>query len=350
MAEVKIAEFLLDDIVNVLTESVNKGSANLIDVIAPGAIAMLTIYVLLWGAGIASGRINEPFSDGAYRILRICAIVIFGLTAGSYQEDIAAFFMKVPMEIATLVVDRGADLSGSTPGIAKVIDASLQRGFDIGADVWDYGASKFGLFHFSYIVYFVLAILIFIAVAVIVGIATALVFLTFVALAILLAVGPLFILLATFQATYRFFDAWLGQAINFSVLFILVATTVTITFDLFEAYMQGLPRGNAGDALINMVKVLGVSCAIIAALLQTRSIASALAGGAAMTTQNVFSRMMAAPGQVASPLKAGGSMMWSGAKTLGRGAYALAGGGSGSSSGGAVNRVRATAPRVGADK
>lgn len=349
MADIKIAEFLLSDIVNVLTESVNKGSSNISEIIAPGAVAMLTIYVLLWGAGIASGRISEPFSDGAYRILRICAIVIFGLTVGTYQEDIADFFLKVPMEVATLVVDRGADLSGDTPGIAKIIDACLQRGFDIGSDVWDYGTKKFGLFHFSYIVYFLLAILIFIAVAVVVGIATGLVFTAYVALAILLAVGPLFILLAIFQTTYRFFDAWLGQAINFSILFILVATSVTICFDLFEAYMRELPNGSPTDALLNMVKIVGATIGIIAALLQTRSIASAIAGGASMSSQNVFSKMMAAPGQAGGALKAMGSAARTGAGALGKGAKAV---GSVASRGvGAVaNRARATAFRGDAGK
>lgn len=349
MADIKIAEFILGDIVNVLTESVNKGSSNLIEVIAPGAIAMLTIYVLLWGAGIASGRINEPFSDGAYRILRICAIVIFGLTAGTYQEDIANFFLKVPMQIATLVVDNGADLSGDTPGIAKVIDASLQRGFDIGSEVWNYGTKKFGLFHFSYIVYFFLAILIFLAVAVIVGIATALVFIAYVALAILLAVGPLFILLAIFQTTYRFFDAWLGQAVNFSILFILIATTVTICFDLFEAYMRELPNGSPTDALLNMVKIVGATIAIVAALLQTRGIASAIAGGASMTTQNVFSRMLPVPGQIARAATSAGSVLKSGAGRAGSAAGALTSPAT-RGGGGPVNRARTTAFRGGAEK
>jgi type IV secretion system protein VirB6 len=351
MAEIKIAEFLLGDIVTTLTESVNKGSSNLIEIIAPGAIAMLTIYVLLWGAGIASGRINEPFSDGARRILRICAIVIFGLTAGTYQQDIADFFLNIPMEIASLVVDKGADLSGSTPGIAKVIDACLQRGFDIGSEVWDYGSKKFGLFHFSYIVYFFLAILIYIAVALIVGIATALVFIAYIALAILLAVGPIFILLAIFQATYRFFDAWLGQAVNFSVLFILVATAVTICFDLFEAYMRNLPNGDPKEALVNMVKIVGATIAIVAALLQTRGIASALAGGASMTTQNVASRMMAAPGQLARTARSalpGAGLMRSAGRAGSTAGTAAAGAARQSSA--VVNRARATAFRGDTDK
>jgi type IV secretion system protein VirB6 len=349
MAEIKIAEFILGDIVNTLTTSVNTGSSNLIGIIEPGATAMLIIYVLLWGAGIASGRINEPFSDGAYRILRICAIVIFGLTAATYQADIANFFLNVPMQIATMVVGGEADFSGDTPAIAKMIDSSLQRGFEIGSDVWEYGRKKFGLFHFSYIVYFFLAILIFIAVAVIVGIATALVFIAYVSLAILLAVGPLFILLAIFPATYRFFDAWLGQAVNFSILFILVATAVSICFKLFEAYMQGLVGGTASDALVSMVKVLGATIAMVAALLQTRGIASAIAGGASMTTQNVFSKMMMAATPHGRVAKMASAVLKAGAGSAGRAAGTTA---SGAARGGSavVNRARATAFRGSAGK
>jgi type IV secretion system protein VirB6 len=335
MADIEIAKFLIGDIAETIKTFANDGSQTMIDIIGPASISLLTIYVVLWGAGIASGRVNEPFSQGVYRIIRICVIVMFALTASNYAEYITDFFLGVPSEIAAKMAG-----ASDTSGIAGVIDACLQRGFDLGNKVWDYADSKFGLFHFGYIVYFFLAIVIYIAVCVIVAVATGMIFVAYVAMAILLAVGPMFILLAIFQQTQRFFELWLGQLVNFSVLFILVATTVTLCFSIFEKFVGDLPILNPGQAIIGMFKVVAGTIAIVSVLLQTRSIGSALGGGVALAAQNVASRAL---GSVRSTASTGRQMV--GLTSGGVGALATAGralaGGASRSASAAVSAPRA---------
>jgi type IV secretion system protein VirB6 len=338
MADIEIAKFLLGDIAETIKTFANDGAQTMIDIIGPAAVSLLTIYVVLWGAGIAAGRVNEPFAQGVYRIIRICVIVMFALTASNYSAYVTDFFLSAPSEIAAKMAG-----ASDTAGIASIIDACLQRGFDLGNKVWDYADSKFGLFHFGYIVYFFLAIVIYIAVCVIVAVATGMIFVAYVAMAILLAVGPMFILLAIFQQTQRFFELWLGQLVNFSILFILVATTVTLCFSIFEKFVGDLPILNPGQAIIGMFKVVAGTIAIVSVLLQTRSIGSALGGGVALAAQNVASRALGSVRNAAGTGRQMAGLAAGGVGALATAGRALAGGSSrsGSSAGSAISAPRA---------
>jgi type IV secretion system protein VirB6 len=336
---IEIAKLLIGNIAETIRTFADEHSSLMIDIIGPAAVSLLSIYVVLWGAGIASGRINEPFASGAYRIIRICVIIIFALTASSYKEYVSDFFLTAPSEIA-------AKMAGASDGqgLADVIDASLNRGIALGDKVWDYASAKFGLFHFGYIIYFFLAIVIYMAVCVIVAIATGMIFVAWIATAILIAVGPLFILLATFQTTQRFFEQWLGQLVNFAVLFILVATTVTLCFAIFEQFIDDIPKMNPGEAIVSMIKVVVATVAIVSVLLQTRSLASGLAGGISLAAQNLGSAAMgrmrtAVPGQKAAGSPAG---------QVALGVLSVAGGSSAGANGnGAIGapRARMTSPK-----
>ncbi|HEV7775637.1 MAG TPA: type IV secretion system protein [Luteibacter sp.] len=337
---IEIAKLLIGNIAETIRTFADDHSSLMIDIIGPAAVSLLSIYVVLWGAGIASGRINEPFASGAYRIIRICVIIIFALTASSYKEYVSDFFLTAPSEIA-------AKMAGAADGqsLADVIDACLNRGIGLGDKVWDYASAKFGLFHFGYIVYFFLAIVIYLAVCIIVAIATGMIFVAWVATAILVAVGPLFILLAIFQTTQRFFEQWLGQLVNFAVLFILVATTVTLCFDIFEKFISDLPSMGAGEAVISMIKVVVATFAIVSVLLQTKSISSGLAGGISLAAQNLGSaamgKMRSAAGAAAPVASAMSRAASGGAATLARAAKGA---------GGAANSIASPRARMSANK
>src|SRR3546814_5512588 len=56
-----------------------------------------------------------------------------------------------------------------------------------------------------------------------------------VALAIIIALGPIFIALALFEPTRRFFHGWLGQTINYIVLLAVIIAVTTLITDLGAA-------------------------------------------------------------------------------------------------------------------
>ena len=290
----RIAHFLLENIPETVTTYVNEKSAVMIGYIGPTAVILLTLFVLFWGVAMASGQISEPFTDGMNRIIRMCVIVGFALTVGIYQNYVADFFLRVPAEMASELTYEGSSGSGDPVSIATVLDASLQKGFTVGDKAWDKGdemAQKGIKAAIAGLGYYALAILVYLAAGAIVAIAAGILLVAFLATAVLLAIGPLFILFAIFPVTYRWFETWLGQVVNFAILYVMVAVTVGLVFSMFDQYLSMLPITTLSETVVNSLKLVGITIAIVAVLLQTRSLAAALGGGASLSAQNVAGRL-----------------------------------------------------------
>jgi type IV secretion system protein VirB6 len=349
--DTRVAHWLLDDLISTITTYANDSSATMVGIIGPVAASLLTIYVMLWGAGIASGQISEPFTDGAKRIIRMCAIIAFALTAGIYQGTVADFFLTAPTAIATEIAAPGSTSTADPASIADVLDESLGRGIEIGNKMWEKGDEGNTLLppSMSGIGFYLLAIITYIGVVVVVAIAAAIVFVAYVALALLLAVGPLFIMMAIFQQTQRYFEAWIGQVVNYAILFILVAVCVGLTFTMLESMLTLLVGVSWQESIISALKVLAAAIAIVTVLLQTRSIASGLGGGVALSAQNLAGKLAggtasfaraAMTGHSGRGVYAGASQQISGQRALGAAGRSAAGSSAGQAVKAGYGRVR----------
>lgn len=306
----RIAHFLLENVPETVTTYVNEKSALMIGYIGPTAVILLTLFVLFWGVAMASGQISEPFTDGMKRIIRMCIIVGFALTVGIYQDYVADFFLRVPSEMASELAYEGSSGGYEPVSIATVLDASLQQGFDVGDKAWDKGdeMAQTGIkAAIAGMGYYALAILVYLAAATLVAIAAGILLVAFLATALLLAIGPLFILFAIFPTTYRWFETWLGQLVNFAILYVMVAVTVGLVFGMFDQYLSMLPITTLSETVVNTLKLIGMTIAIAAVLLQTRSMAAALGGGAAMASQNLAGKLASAGGDFARAAITGSS-------------------------------------------
>jgi type IV secretion system protein VirB6 len=294
-----IARFLFDQVGAGVTTFANEGSASLIAFIGPLAVVLLTIYVLLWGVAMASGQISEPFTDGMKRIVRMCIIVGFALTAGIYQTTVVDLFNQAPAQMANAIT-QGTDFSrdyDNTNDLAEMLDNTLQSGFDIAGETWTKGEeanseSMIGLSGTG-LTYQFLAILLCLIAVLIVAVAAGIIFVAWLALAVLLAVGPLFIMMAVFPATQRWFEAWLGQTVNYALLFVLVALSCALIFQVLETYLQTLADYDAPmfELLMVCLRAVGLTIACIAVLMQMSSVAASLASGAAIQAANIAGKL-----------------------------------------------------------
>lgn len=235
--------------------------------------AMVTIYILLWGLAFWRGLINEPLSDGVARLFRVVLIGAIALSAGIYGARIATFLYNTPGQLASVVV--GGAVTPDT-----VMDASLSKGNDIALkfmdliSITDIGGSFAAVLS---------ALIVWLFTAVVILYGTALILLSKVILGIVIALGPLFIALLLFDSTKRFFEGWLGQALNYLFVYVLVATAVNIMFALWAPQLQyALDNSDGGfKVLLPMIIVGGASFVI---LMQVPALASGLAGGVQLGT------------------------------------------------------------------
>ncbi|WP_375611102.1 type IV secretion system protein, partial [Bartonella sp. AP18SXNS] len=113
----------------------------------------------------------------------------------------------------------------------------------------------------------------------VVAIGGGLVILTKVAIALLVGLGPFFIIALLWQPTHKFFEQWIAQILSYTFLFILLATVFKLMMNIFSNYLSNMQI----DAAQNIGYIFGgaliLSIISIMLLLKLSNIANSLAKG-----------------------------------------------------------------------
>ena len=243
--------------------------------IEPAAVTAGVIYVMLWGYLQLRGQIDEPIVTGVTRLVTLVVVFGIGLRLWLYHDLIVDTFFTAPAQLAAAVIGAQSPVT--------MIDSIWDRGGTVAGSLWDRGGMLSGDVGF----YFA-AVAVYVLVGLVCVYTMFLISLSRIALAILLALGPLFIVLTLFDSTRRFFDAWLQELANYALVTVLTVLVAALMLDLVESYAaQTAARGSAiltVDAL-NLVLVSGLVSLV---LRQVLPIAARLAGGSALSTFGAF--------------------------------------------------------------
>ncbi len=260
-------------------------SSQVIGWLTPVFTNLLIIYIAMLGYAHFQGTIEELLTDAFKRVVRIGVILTLALNVGTYNGMIVDFLYHGPDQIAGV-------MTGAAP-TATVLDNLLTQGMDIGDRAWAQGGILQGDFG-----QYLIAIAIYLVVALFVAYAAFLMFMSKVALALLLAVGPIFIVTALFPTTQRFFESWIGMTMNFALLLVFAVSSVQLIFNILGGGITAVQGSNVTEisSMITVVVLVFMSGLV---LRQVPSIAAALGGGIALVTQGVFSRGLRGTGQAA---------------------------------------------------
>jgi type IV secretion system protein VirB6 len=238
--------------------------------IEPAAVTVATLYVMVWGYLHLRGKIDEPVVTAAVRLLTIVVVFGVGLRLWLYHDLIVDTFFDAPAELATALI-------GATSPVT-MIDTIWDRGGTVAGVLWDKGSLLAGDAGF-----YVAGAAIYLLLGFVCVYAMFLMALSRIALAVLLALGPVFILLALFDSTRRFFEAWVHELANYALVSVLTVMVAALLLDLVQAYAdQTAARGSAlltVDAL-NLALAAGL---VVLILRQVLPIAARLAGGLALS-------------------------------------------------------------------
>lgn len=226
--------------------------------------AALVLYVVLYGFAILRGAISEPFIDFAVRSLKLAIIVMLATTAAYSTYVTTPLFHTLPDALTRAI--SGA----ATPDVGAAFDQFFARAAYLGEKIARTATPvDLGPLLMAGAVYIVGAL------AAALGFGVVLV--AKVALALLIALGPIFIACALFDASRRFFFGWLAQAVNYVVLFALIITIFQLILSLV------VDRWGTIDGQDPMAAgLLFMALCLLAAIffLQTPVIAAGIAGGA----------------------------------------------------------------------
>lgn len=245
--------------------------------LTPAIVTLGTVYVMLWGYLQLTGRIDEPFMTGVKRLVWLAVILGVTLHLWLYNTVIVDTFYDAPVQLATLLV--------GTPYPVPLLDGIWNAGGTIAGQLWSNGAVLGGDFGF-----YLAGAAVWLLVGLLCTYTMFLLALSRIALSVLIALGPLFIVAALFPATRRYFDAWLAQLANYALITILVALLAAMLLQLVQSYAtQTAARGSA-ITTVDMLNLALVTTVVFLFMRQVMPVAAALAGGVALTSMGAVSR------------------------------------------------------------
>lgn len=253
-----------------LENFVSTGTSNIASWVSGPLAAALTLYIVLYGYLVLRGSVQEPILEFAFRAIKLAIIVMLVRNASDYQTYVTnIFFETLPKEIAQALN------TGATPS-ASTFDSLLDKGQKCAYEIWSRASWPVDIVTGVGGMMVIGASFLVAAIGYIVSLYARL------ALAIILAIGPIFIALAMFQSTRRFTESWIGQLANFVILQVLVVaigslliTCIDTTFTAIEGY---------SDVLMRPIALCAICIAALYVFYQLPGIASALASGGASLT------------------------------------------------------------------
>lgn len=269
----------------------------------------LVLYVTLYGIAVIRGAIQEPVMDGVNRGIKLLFIYMVATTAAYGTYVTVPLFTTFPNFLAAAIS------GGSAQTIGQGFDEFMFRGIDLGNEAMK-GANP--VIDFAPYLYGLLVI----AMAVIVaGFGFAIMLVSLVTLAILVALGPIFIAFLVFEPTRRYFFSWLNQGVTSLATFTIIITV----FELIKSLVASQWDAISGAADPEIGCLLYCAYAVLGGLffLHVPTLAAGLAGGVGSAARDFVN----AGAQVASAVASRGAS-----------APALAaGGGRGAAAGGSIS-------------
>lgn len=256
-----------------LTTYIGDTTARLAAALGPTATALAIVYVMLWGLAHWRGLIQEPLAEGVRRLVTLGLVLGCALQLWAYQAVLVSLFFNGPGEFAAAVLGAPTAvtaidqiwLDGNQVAEALLAQATFTSG-------WSFLVA-------GYAVYLLVGLL---AVY-----AAFLMALALVAVAMLLALGPIFILLLLFDATRKYFEAWTGQLANYALIGMLVALAAALLLSVVRAYTQAAVAAGPAVTVAESMRLALGAVLIFLLLRQVPQLASGIGHGLALSTGSI---------------------------------------------------------------
>jgi len=258
---------------------VSANAARVASAIEPAAVTLATIYIMMWGYLSLTGRIQEPIWEGVRRILVIGIVLGIGLRLWTYNDVAVDTFTHGPDQLAAAILGSSSTVS--------VIDQIWIDGNLTAEQLLSKGSvlnANFAYYLAGFLVYLLVGLAV---------VATAfLLALSKLAIALILALGPIFIVLLFFEATKRFFEAWVAQLANYALVTILATLAAALLLSVLRSYTKNTASLGGAITIAEAARVCIASVLVFLILRQVMSIAAGLASGIALSTYGVVSGVL----------------------------------------------------------
>jgi type IV secretion system protein VirB6 len=261
-----------------LASYIGTNTARVAEALEPAIVTLATVYVMVWGYLQLTGRIDEPFVTGLKRLLTLAAVLGVAVHLWLYNSLIVDTFYQAPARLAAAVV--------GAPDPVAVVDAIWNRGGAVAGYLFNNGG------FFKDIGCFIAGATVWVLVGLLCVYTMFLIALSSIALAVLLALGPLFMALLLFEATRRYFEAWLAQLANYALITILTVLVAALLLQIVESYADQTAARGTAIVTVDALNMVLIAVLVFLLMRQVMPIAAALAGGIALNSFGTVSRLI----------------------------------------------------------
>jgi type IV secretion system protein VirB6 len=262
-----------------LTTYIGDNTARLASILEPAIVTVATIYVMALGYLYLTGKVAEPLEAGLKRLGLIALVLGAGLRLWLYNSVVVDTFYTAPTQLAAAVVGAGDPVA--------TIDVIWNAGGEVAGQLWARAT------HFYDVGFYIAGFLVWVLVGILCVYAMFLIALSSVALAVLLALGPLFIGMLLFDGTRRLFSAWLAQLSNYALITVLTVMVSALLLKVVQSFAtQTAALGNT-ITTVDAIDMVLASVLVFLVLLQIMPIAAGLAGGVSLNSFGAIGRSTA---------------------------------------------------------
>ena len=245
----------------------SKASA-IIGLVSPIVVICFAIYVML--VLMSYQKDNASWSGSAIDMIkRIAAwgvIISCSMNVSFYMGTVVPMINGIPVELSNLLT------SESSSGNVNNVDSIISYYITVIQEMW----AKASGIQASIAAAFNILLLIILGIPVVVMMAAYLL-LAKLFLAILIAIGPLFLCLALFPVTRQYATLWIGQVVNFMLLGVLMNVTAVVMINI----LLGLQVDPLTASLVDILAYGVIALLFFIVILRIPDLASALSGGVA---------------------------------------------------------------------
>jgi type IV secretion system protein VirB6 len=263
-----------------LTTYIGDNTARLAAVLEPAMVTVATIYVMALGYLHLTGKVAEPLEAGLKRLGLIALVLGAGLQLWLYNSVVVDTFYNAPTQLAAAVVGAGDPVT--------TIDTIWSAGGEVAGQLWARG----GYFTANW-GFYIAGLFVWVLVGMLCVYAMFLIALSSVALAVLLALGPLFIGMLLFDATRRLFSAWLAQLSNYALITVLTVMVSALLLKVVQSFATQTAALGSTITTVDAIDMVLASVLVFLVLLQIMPIAGGLAGGVSLNSFGAISRSTA---------------------------------------------------------
>jgi type IV secretion system protein VirB6 len=290
----KIASFLETQLDSVLRIYIT-GTSAAVSAYAGGIAAVgLTIYFIYMSYASARGDLTEPLSKISKDLLKIALVLTVALGGGAYQQYVISFANGITSDLTSTVTGGAAKTVGAAIDYANSGCAVLPKKPD--CIPYDSVFLKLAIDNENYFgipdpLYATIFVIVALAQLIITALCILPMILSKVGMALMLGIGPIFVLMALFPVTIKYFEGWVSALIGFVLTQVLVSAICSVVPTIFQGLLETAVKSSAVGDKVVLSDALGILIASIglgfSALHASQKGAQLAGGGMAMDSKGL---------------------------------------------------------------